>query len=103
MIIYIAIGNSDDKLTQREWANFHGAMYATIHASDDIKVHGEWFSSPTSAWQNACWCLEITDESVFHRLRNSLRFYARRFNQDSIAWTEAKPTEFLTPSDPGVI
>lgn len=44
MIVYVSIGNSDDKLTQESWADF-------IEAVDDnlpIKRHGVWFSAATS-------------------------------------------------------
>lgn len=89
--IYISIGNSDDKLTQAEWAHFYGSVtdwideYATA-------VHGRWASEPTSPYQNACWCIEVNEGAW--RLREGLAHVADTFRQDSIAWAPAT-TEFI--------
>lgn len=96
MIVYISIGNSDDKLSQREWANFLGSAWQLINTEKGAHVHGEWHSSPTSAYQNACWCVELSDGVTVGRLRAGLRHLAREYRQDSIAWAVAS-TEFLPP------
>jgi hypothetical protein len=94
VIVYVSIGNSDDKLTQQEWALFFSqtAILLQRHA----KVHGQWASEPASAWQNACWCIEIVEglaKSEF--IQAELVGLADRFHQDSIAWAEVKSTVFL--------
>jgi hypothetical protein len=98
VIAYVSIGNSDDKLTQQEWALFFSqtAILLQRHA----KVHGQWASEPASAWQNACWCVEAEGSKVDF-IQAELVGLADRFRQDSIAWAEVKTTEFLgAPTSP---
>lgn len=90
--VYISIGNSDDKLTQREWAEFVGVVEEAL---DDvyIKKHGSWFSRPDASWQNACWCIELEAVAgLKDSLQTELEQIAREFRQDSIAWAEAITT-----------
>lgn len=102
MIVYVSIGNSDDKLTQEQWATFVNAVQETIdnalrYAGDGSSIHGRWLSEPASKYQNACWCIEFMDALCpeIPPLRNWLRNLARIYNQDSIAWAEAIKVEFL--------
>lgn len=94
MITYISIGNSDDKLSQREWHDFYVATSTLIRRVAE-PVHGQWVSEPASAWQNACWCIEI-NPSMADWLRDRLRELAGHFRQDSIAWAPVAETEFLS-------
>ena len=105
----ISIGNSDDKLPQARWADFIDDVRSIIDEADSdnrINVHGEWFSAPDQPWQNANWCIEIigddltsapsteTYERTRADLRRQLQRLARKYGQDSIAWTEGR-VEFL--------
>lgn len=93
MIVYISIGNSDDKLSQKHWAEFAQEVADTIN--DQVMViHGQWVSPSTSPYQNACWCAEMTDTDA-RVLKPALIDLAGRYQQDSIAWAEAPTTEFL--------
>lgn len=92
--VYISIGNSDDKLTQAEWAAFYAHVRMAIRPAVDM-VHGEWVSDPTSRWQNACWCVDI-DDNVSRYLRADLGKIGVTYRQDSIAWAPVSDTEFLT-------
>lgn len=94
MIAYVSIGNSDDKLTQRDWALFYSdtAVLLQRHAST---IHGQWASEPASAWQNACWCIEVNSATKAEYIKAELVGLAGRYRQDSIAWAEVKGTEFL--------
>jgi hypothetical protein len=98
MIVYISIGNSDDKLTQVEWSHFcQETTLAVIGYAG--KVHGRWFSLPDSRYQNACWCVEFDyatggDDNAA-ALKEELAVLARECKQDSIAWAEVKETEFI--------
>jgi hypothetical protein len=87
---YVSIGNSDDKLTQREWSAFLLRTHLLLdhHAST---MHGAWYSGPGVEWQNACWCIEI-HEDVAPTVKGMLARLAREFRQDSIAWAEAQTT-----------
>jgi hypothetical protein len=99
MIVYISIGNSDDKLTQKEWSNFVADVDDVIEEAA-TQVHGRWFSQSDAEWQNACWCVEINSnwgrwDNRVMVLRSKLATHARTYGQDSIAWAPVKETEFL--------
>lgn len=92
MIVYISIGNSDDKLTQLEWCNYWTEMAARVAAVGHI--HGSWHSSPVSAYQNACWCVEYKSEDQVTEAREAATEIREKYRQDSVAWAVAD-TEFL--------
>jgi hypothetical protein len=95
LTVYISIGNSDDKLTQREWSAFAAYVRGDVRRMAH-RVHGDWASLPFAPWQNACWCIEIEPERV-GQLRTALREATRLYRQDSIAWAEAQTT-FIGPT-----
>jgi hypothetical protein len=99
--VYASIGNSDDKLTQARWAEFHGKVTATVR-SHALRVYGDWTSGSADPWQNACIGFEIGYETA-ERLRRDLAELAAEYGQDSIAWAEAE-TRFIAPvtSEPAV-
>lgn len=108
MIVYVSIGNSDDKLTQAEWAHFYTSVRHLL--ANDLQpreaegwgslafsaptIHGRWQSVPSDPWQNACWCVEIEDHDA-PAIQHELKLLAAKFRQDSIAWAEVCDTEFL--------
>lgn len=98
--VYVSIGNSDDKLSQLDWASFVEQVdrgVSTVAMLEGVRVHGRWYSLPSEPWQNACWCIEY-DEALHENiedLRQLLRACARKYRQDSIAWAVAT-TEFLS-------
>ncbi len=96
LTVHIAIGNSDDKLTQTQWAAFVHAVHGAV---DGLKIHGAWLSPPDAPWQNACWAVELTNPATANALRTVLAQCARRWRQDSIAWTPGR-TEFIRPEQP---
>lgn len=107
MIVYISIGNSDDKLTQKQWSIFCIAVDLILRSTTHI--HGEWYSRSSSQYQNACWCVEFDPHAqvIAHEdadtletqdyLVRRLRQLARRFEQNSIAWAEVPVPKFLIP------
>jgi hypothetical protein len=88
--VYVSIGNSDDKLTQNEWAEFYAAVDDLVGFAA-ARVHGRWVSPATDPWQNACWCVEL-DADDAENLRKDLPGLAFRYRQVSIAWAEAQTT-----------
>lgn len=90
---YVSIGNSDDKLSQQNWARFQASVLNTIRTHAD-EIHGEWFSTPTSGYQNMCICYEASTLERQGHIRSDLRNLAQLFNQDSIALARAL-TEFI--------
>lgn len=93
MTVYLSIGNSDDKLTQKEWAQFVTRIRADV-ISTASQVHGAWFSGADSMWQNACWCLEFSTEPEMKAARETVRAIRRQYRQESAAWAVAE-TEFI--------
>lgn len=110
MILYICAGNSDDKLTQKDWADLCwnvGRAVAGVGRSGGT-VHGEWYSLPDCRWQSACWCVEFDPDrlgvaapgnkvSSVTWLRRRLAEIAKDYDQDSIAWGEVPNPEFIRP------
>ncbi|WP_336214428.1 hypothetical protein [Nonomuraea sp. LPB2021202275-12-8] len=93
--VYVSIGNSDDKLSQREWADFVREVGFALMKYAGVQ-HGFWLSPPHLPWQNACWCVEVAP-SMERPLRAELAQWCGAYRQDSIAWAEAT-TDFITPS-----
>ena len=83
--VYVSISNSDDKLTQAEWADYYAYVSITLRSCLGVNIHGQWVSEPACAWQNACWCIEIPEDST-EPLRVALKAIAALYRQDSIAW-----------------
>lgn len=116
MIVLISIGNSDDKLSQRRWADFQRDLNEAISqaqngeflgAVEPLIRHGRWVSQQTDPWQNAAWCIEFPEGGrylshhrliAYNALRADLAWLANHYEQDSIAWVEAPSTEFIGPS-----
>lgn len=95
MIVYISIGNSDDKLSQERWAAFVQDVHDAVN-DWSAAIHGAWHSEARSPYQNACWCAEFVGADA-EPLKVTLASYARDYGQDSIAWAVAPSTEFLSP------
>lgn len=100
--ITILIGNSDDKLTQREWAQFIQAVENVIVPLCDadartqkLRQHFTGGSPSGAPWQNYCWVFEREGES-WDDLHDRLADVARRFRQDSIALLIGD-TRFIRP------
>lgn len=93
MTVVIQIGNSDNKLTQNEWAHFCVAAQLAI-APNVIRLHFKGGSDWDAAWQNACWVCELGSNSI-DKLKSELSTLCRQFSQDSIAITCGE-TEFIT-------
>ena len=92
--VYVSIGNSDDKLTQRQWCEFV-AEVENVLTGHDVRMHGAWFSRPDAMWQNACWLFDAPANP--RRMQDELINLADEYGQDSIAWSNAETT-FLGPA-----
>lgn len=94
---YIAVGNSDNKLTQAQWAEYVKLVYRAINdaVTGGAAVHFDGYSLSSAPWQNAMWAIELpANPRVRDGLRAELGTLAYAYNQDSIAWAEAD-VEFL--------
>lgn len=92
--VYVSIGNSDDKLTQREWSWFVRDVGETLRKNAKT-IHGEWHSASAGSFQNACWCAEFRDRHRADEVKARMQGWAGHYRQDSIAWAEAPHTEFI--------
>ena len=95
MTVTIQIGNSDDGLCQKRWAEFVDfLMIATLMNSKEIHFSG---GPPTrSEYQNFCVVCDVGDDDTKLDLMKAMRQLAGKFSQQSIAWTEGR-TSFLVP------
>lgn len=96
LTVYVAIGNSDDKLTQQRWNELCTRVHRAVFGYAE-QVHGDWQSIGSAPWQNACICFEIPAPAA-GSLKRELAILAAEFGQDSIAWAEAV-TEFIGPAE----
>lgn len=108
--IYVAIGNSDDRLPQWQWSEFVSEVYALVRKWSRC-IHFGGCSPSAAAYQNFAWVFEIeTDaeatlavagaalpDSADERLRQDLLEAAVRFRQDAIVWGEVDNVEFISP------
>lgn len=83
--VTIQIGNSDNKLSQREWSDYAGRMRLTISRNVDL-VHFSGGSDWDSPWQNACWVCEV-ETAMIESLKKQIAHCRKNFNQDSVAVT----------------
>jgi|LakMenEpi03Aug12_release.lakeMendotaPanAssembly.Ray.scaffolds.fasta_scaffold322459_2 hypothetical protein len=86
--ITLQIENSDDKLTQREWAAFVEDIDHEINVLAK-RVHFCGFASGGAPWQNACWVFELEADRE-NELKALVTEHRSRFKQDSVAWTEGQ-------------
>lgn len=91
--IYASIGNSDDRLTQKQWADYVEEFVQTITDLSE-QFFGVWYSESSSPFQNLCVAFEI-GEGAERELRSQLVRLRKDYVQDSIAWAEVPQTEFL--------
>ena len=94
--VYISAGNSDDKLTQADWAAFQQRVVAEVQGIA-VEVHGVWHSAPMTGYQNMCICAVLNEHGA-GVLRDELAGAAADFRQESIAWAEVPQTEFVSPA-----
>lgn len=96
MTLIIQIGNSDDKLSQREWSSFILEIDIILEGLVEWgrgTIHFSGHSNPNEFWQNYCWVVEI-DEDYLDQVKKSLIGIRSKYRQDSLAWTLGK-TEFI--------
>lgn len=90
--VTIQIGNSDDKLTQREWSAFCQAVNEAV-SSRCRKVYFNGGSHWRAPWQNACWVAEV-DNDDRAPLKEALRNLRIAYRQESVAVTFGE-TQFI--------
>lgn len=90
--VTIQIGNSDNKLTQGEWAHFCEYIRGAI-SQNVYRIYFQGGSDWDAPWQNACWVCEVSPDQV-EKLKQELTRWRTAFKQDSVAITFGE-TEFV--------
>ena len=94
--VTILIGNTDNKLTQQEWAEFcEGVSDVALRYASSVQFSGA--SNGTAPWQNACWVIVL--EGDYAGLTTRLGILAHHYKQDSIA-VVVGATEFVASTPP---
>lgn len=88
--LIIQIGNSDDKLSQKEWSEYISDVANVLYNWSTIHFFGT--SIGTAPWQNACW---VVEPNVTAEIQKRLTVIRKTYKQDSIAFTVATKTEFI--------
>lgn len=90
--ITLSIGNSDNKLTQEEWAAFVKEIQSTI---DDFATAIYFFGGPANwePFQNVSWVFELGPFNV-SAMKDRVSRIRKKYRQDSLAWVEGV-TEFV--------
>lgn len=91
--ITIQIGNSDDKLTQKEWSDYVEIVKQIVEVYA-LETHFFGGSSNWQPWQNVAWVIRIFSDDTMESLVRNLKEVRAEYNQDSIAWTEGE-TKFI--------
>ena len=87
MTVTIAIGNSDNKLTQQEWSAYINLIRDVLPDT----VHFFGCSDGCLPWQNACWIVETYEPE---QLKEELTNIRKIYRQDSIAIIQGD-TQFI--------
>lgn len=94
--VTLQIGNSDDKLTQKEWAGFIGQvaeLVADCAAESNGQIYFAGHSVATMPWQNAAWVFDLSAKQEW-RFKSCIKSLRSAFVQDSVAFTVGK-TRFI--------
>lgn len=97
MTIHVAIGNSDDRLPQREWSQYWEEVESWVD-SVAITKYGAWLSAPMSRYQNACWAFDLHHFVDPEMARSRLSVIAKQYGQESVSWNESV-TRFVAPEE----
>jgi hypothetical protein len=90
--IVVQIGNSDNKLSQTEWAEFVRRVDGIIRQQANA-VHFFGGTENWAVWQRVCWVFDCKGEQL-PDLRRKLTATRKEFRQDAAAFTEGE-TEFV--------
>lgn len=90
--VVIQIGNTDNKLTQLEWARYVQDMRMLFPAYIE-KIHFFGGSATWEEWQNVCFVV-ICEDIAISEFKRKLTKIRQQYNQDSIAITVGN-TEFI--------
>lgn len=85
LTVVISIGNSDDKLTQKQWSEFVMTVEKLLRRTRS-QIHFSGGPSNSAPWQNWCWVVNL-DGGNLEMLRLHLKDICSKYKQESIALT----------------
>lgn len=91
--VFVSIGNVGSALNFHDWSSFHREMSDMLVRSG-AKFHDELFSSPTAAWQTACWCIDVKP-GIIDRLKGELAAIGAQYGRGLIGWNEIASSVLL--------
>lgn len=80
MLVSVMAGNSDNKLTQREWSNFVNEL-SNLLAGHQTARHFFGGSPTWTPWQNVCFVCEVVE---IEPLIEPLKACREKYQQDSV-------------------
>lgn len=89
----INIYNTDDVLTQRQWANFTKDVRIIVVNEDTAVVHGNWYTSPALHYQSMSISFNLTGdfpEMAIRVIKGCLSGLSEEYPGCTIQWTEAE-------------
>ena len=86
--VTLQIGNSDDKLTQKEWSRFTQEVGSAV-SQFAAQIHFSGSSGTCAPWQNAAWVFAIEPLNDTE-LKAVVTYLRAEYRQDSAAWTEGE-------------
>jgi len=81
--VVVQIGNSDDKLTQKEWSNYWHEIDGFLR-EEASEIHFCGTSAGAAPWQNACWVFSTSGDKVGWLLA-AIAIIRENYDQDSAA------------------
>ena len=81
--VTVQIGNTDNKLSQREWHDFTCEVHADCARCGNLHFSG--YSPSNAEWQNACYVISVKSAERLDLLRTLLKAARKIYRQDSIA------------------
>lgn len=95
--VYIAIDNSDGKLSQARWSDFVSVVQVQVKAFA-CNIHFAGSTPSADRWQKVVWIAEFTHLGQEANLEDELRDIASDYQQDSIAWAVLGPVTSILPT-----
>lgn len=83
--VLISVGNSDDKMTQREYSAMCAEVISIARAFA-LRYLGDWYSAPAAPYQNMCVAFDMsTAPHAIDGLYVVLKPVRVKYHQDAIA------------------
>lgn len=82
--IYVSIAETENVLSQSDWARFVNAVQAQIDEGA-VEVLGPWFTAPASAFRSACWNFTVEEVDI-DAMKGELGLVCAEYPRTSLAW-----------------